>query len=430
MKTKCLFLFSILTVQTTLGGKLNLYQDSIQVDFTEIENAAEASKDLWNLNLYGPIILVDPSNREILTNFQDTAKTLRKEGEIYTGILPDNVNISNTALEWGGIKWAMIILPLPENKEERLNLVLHELFHSVQPELGFIANNPNNDHLDKKDGRIYLKLELQALKMAVAEYSEKEREKHLTNAFAFRDFRRKLYPGSDTTENLLELNEGIAEFTGVICSGRDEQNIKEHFLKTIEVFFTYPTFVRSFAYQTVPIYGYLLSLQCRYWNMNITGTTDLTYYFIREFGLELPDKIEKDIYTLYKYEEILKEETEREERILKKLAEYRIKFIDNPHLELHFENMSISFDPRNITPLEKHGSVYPNIRVVDNWGILTAEKGALLSPGWDKITVSQPVKIENNAIYGEGWTLMLKKEWEIMKQSDGNYFLIKKEIPQ
>lgn len=54
--------------------------------------------------------------------------------------------------------------------------------------------------------------------------------------------------------------------------------------------------------------------------------------------------------------------------------------------------MNVSFDPRNIIPVEDKGTVYPQIRVTDNWGILEVTKGALMSPNWDKISVSSPVK--------------------------------------
>jgi len=86
---------------------------------------------------------------------------------VFIGILPANINISNTALKWGNMKWAMVILPLPDNKFERIDLIAHELFHMAQPELGFQAEHPVNSHVDKFKGRFYLTLELEALKKAL-----------------------------------------------------------------------------------------------------------------------------------------------------------------------------------------------------------------------------------------------------------------------
>ncbi|MFP8894102.1 hypothetical protein [Chryseobacterium sp. EZn1] len=88
--------------------------------------------------------------------------------------------------------------------------------------------------------------------------------------------------------------------------------------------------------------------------------------------------------------------------------------------------MNVSFDPRNIMPVEDLGTVYPNIRITDLWGILTIENGALMSPNWDKISISNPVKTENRKVSGDGWTLELKHGYTITKdEGSGNYKLSK-----
>ncbi len=81
--------------------------------------------------------------------------------------------------------------------------------------------------------------------------------------------------------------------------------------------------------------------------------------------------------------------------------------------------MNISFDPRNIIPLENFGTVYPNIRVTDNWGILTVKEGALLASNWGSIRVSEPTDFEDKITKGKGWTLELNKNWNIEKTEDG-----------
>jgi len=46
-------------------------------------------------------------------------------------------------------------------------------------------------------------------------------------------------------------------------------------------------------------------------------------------------------------------------------------------MKIFLENMSISFDPRNLVPLDDVGTVYPNLRITDNWQILSVDSGAL-----------------------------------------------------
>ncbi len=274
-------------------GQLTMY-DNISTVFDEIETATRKNINLWNKDLYGAILLVDPQTRQLFANELDTAGILKPDESIYTGILPENINIANTAIEWNGKSWAMIMLPLPENKYERIDLLAHESFHREQSSLGFKLNNPDNNHLDLKEGRIYLRLELEALKSAI-ESSEEEILHHLTSALIFRKYRNLLYPGIDTMENQLELNEGIATFTGLIISGRDEKQAKEHIANSINTFFTNPTYVRSFAYNTTPAYGYLLYNKDKKWNKQITATTDLTAFFTEAFNINWPTDLQKTI---------------------------------------------------------------------------------------------------------------------------------------
>lgn len=429
MKQSVLIAVSFLLIHSVKGQKQPVANDSISVYFDEIKTAAKNNAGLWNKDLYGPIMLVDPKTRAIFANEKDTEALLKPEGTIYSGILPDHINIANTALNWSGKRWAMIMLPLPQNKQNRITLLAHESFHSIQPSLGFTFNNAENNHLDQKEGRIYLRLELEALKKAILSSSEKELKEHLTNALIFRKYRHSLYSNSALTENGLELNEGMAEFTGITVSGRNKMQTAAVLANGIDRFFKNPTFVRSFAYYTTPVYGYLLYHKHQDWNKKITAKTDLTEYFIKEFAVNLPADLKKTadkVSDHYHGKTVIEEEIRREEKRKKLIAEYKARFIDNPHFELRFEKMNVSFDPRNIMPVEDQGTVYPNIRVTDLWGILTVENGALMSPNWDKISITNPVTTEGKKVSGDGWTLELNNGYTIKKDEvSGNYKLIK-----
>jgi hypothetical protein len=414
-----LILLFVLFIPKINGQKKTISYDSISVYFDEIKAASGKNIELWGKDVYGPMILIDPQSREFFTNESDKAE-----------IFPANMNIANTALDWKGKKWAMIMLPLPQNKYDRIGLLAHESFHRIQPALGFELNNVENNHLDQREGRIYLRLELEALKKGAESTSEKEQQKHLVNALIFRKYRHGLYGGSAVSENLLELNEGIAEYTGLIISGRNKTQAASFLTNGIDDFFKNATFVRSFAYHTIPVYGYSLYNKDKNWNKKITAKMDLTDYFIKAFNIHIPVNLNdavKKISDQYKGKTIIEEETKREEKIKRLIAEYKLKFIEHPHFEIKFEKMNISFDPRNIVPIENQGTVYPNIRVTDKWGILTVENGALMSSNWDKISISLPVKTEGKKISGDGWTLELTDEYIIKKDdSNGNYKLVRK----
>lgn len=421
---------AVFVLNQSIRGQQSVSQDSISVFFDELKTAAHTNTELWSKDLYGPTILINPESRTFFANEQDDVGSLQPNGNIYSGVLPGNINIANTAIDWNGKKWAMIMLPLSQNKHNRINLLAHESFHRIQPSLGFTFKNSDNNHLDQKGGRIYLRLELEALKKAIQSRSEKEKYQHLTNALTFRKYRHQLYENSDSSENQLELNEGLAEFTGVIISNRNKADVSAFFQNEINEFFKNPTFVRSFAYYTIPVYGYLLYNKDKNWNKSISGSTDLTDYFIKAFKISIPRDLKKAVQgasVAYNGKNIQKKEAEREERTKKLIAEYKLKLITQPHFEIKFEKMNISFDPRNIVPVEDKGTVYPNIRVTDRWGILTVDKGAaLMSPNWDKISISNPVKTEGKKISGEGWILELMDGYTVGKDDvTGNYKLIK-----
>ncbi|OPB98741.1 hypothetical protein BAS10_03440 [Elizabethkingia meningoseptica] len=404
--------------------------DKLSEYFREIKNATGKESKLWNKDLYGGILLVDPKSRQVYSNESDAKNSLAPHQDIYTGTLPGNINIANTSVQWNGKTWAMIMLPLSKDKYDRINLLAHELFHTVQSSLGFPQGNKESNHLDQKDGRTYLRLELEALKKAVLSDSQKEQRKHLTNAFMFRKYRNILFPGSNETENQLELNEGLAEYTGFVISGRNKEQTKQHFSDNINSFLKNPTYVRSFAYNTTPVYGYLLSQKDKYWNQKVTANSNLTDVFIKALNIKIPADVKAAVEKIspeYDGASIIKEEQIREEKIKIRIAEYKAKLIEQPHLEIRFEKMNVSFDPRNILPIEDKGTVYPNIRVTDNWGILEVKNGALMYPNWDRMSISIPAKINDQLVEGDGWTLQLNSNYTVKKDEKGNnYILIKK----
>lgn len=425
--TSILFVFIL---QIVAAQKNKTTGDSIANYFDEIKIATKKHAPLWNKNLYGPILLVDPATRAVYANVPDSAGVLQSNGAVYSGNLPGNINIANTAIHWNGKDWAMILLPhLPETRKGRINLMAHELFHKAQPLLGFKPHDPINNHLNEKDGRVYLRLELEALKMALTSTTDTEINKNITNALSFRKFRYSIYPAADSTENMLELNEGLAEFTGVMMRGENKVKLIEHFKQSIDSFLKNPTFVRSFAYHTTPVYGYLLYTRKKQWNKEINASSLLTDYFIKAFKISFPNDLMKLVLTLmdqYNGSAIIDEETKREERTKQLLAEYKYKFIEQSHFEIRFEKMNIAFDPRNMMPVEDKGTVYPTIRVTDKWGILEVSDGALISAQWDKISVTNPTSLEGKNIKGTGWVLTLNEGYVVEKGPDGNYKLLKR----
>jgi len=415
--------------RVAIGQTFSTPEQAYASYFEELRVAESQNFDLWDRDMYGPVLLVNPQSREVFANFPDRAGALVRDGDVYHGRLPENININNTMTYWNGVTWAMVMLPLPPYKPDRITLLAHELFHVAQQSLGFKGYSPDNSQLDQKDGRIYLRLELEALRKALEANTYSEMKINLTNAFIFRECRYSIYPQAKFTENLLELNEGLAEYTGFMVSNRSPQEAVYHFEMTINEFVKFPTFVRSFAYETIPAYGYLLQKTDEYWNKDVTEQTNLTDFFIREFGITIPSDfqvVEHSIENRYDGPLIRAEETSRESLRDEQVAKYMDDFIKNPHLVIRFEQRKLTFDPTDVIPLDDKGNVYPNIRVTDIWGILDVHNGALMSPHWDMITVGAPTSNNSGVVSGDGWTLHLTPGYSVVQDpANGNYFLVR-----
>lgn len=419
-------LFTALAIQAS-----PYFADSLLLYFKQVEEATHLHQGLWDKDIYGPILLVDPETREAYANLPDAEGFLRFEKGIYQGTLPKEVTFSNTDIQWSGTHWAMVMLPLSRNKRDRIDLITHELFHVAQPSLGFNLRREENNHLDIREGRIYLRLEMEALKAALKAQRLNRAEEHLRNALLFRKYRHMLYRGSETTENGLELLEGLATYTGQIMSGRDKWQWREYLIRQIEQFERVPSFVRSFAYETVPVYGFFLYQKDNHWNKKVDGDTQLTEFFSEVFGVDrriLLQSYVKQVAEDYRGRTIAEEESKRELANNTLLDIYREKFLEQPRLEIRLENMNMAFDPQSLIPLdEDEGTVYPTITLSDNWGVLTVKKGgALLRNDWRWVIVSEPLEVTDVRIIGEGWVIELNEGYHINRNSEANYLLIRK----
>ncbi len=389
---------------------------------------------LWGVSLCGPMILVEPATRMIVANQTDAEGNLLKKGNVFVGRLPEKETIANTATRWAGVKWTMVIWPLPSNTQARARLMMHELFHRVQDDLGLPASNPSNNHLDTRDGRIWLQLEWRALRRAL-EASGAESRKALEDALIFRRYRRSLFPDSDSTERGLEMNEGLAEYTGVRLRGSTERESVAYLSKQLETAESKQTFVRSFAYASGPAYGFLLDRSRSGWRRGLKPSDDLGVLSQERYSIKLPAKLELEAEqrsARYGGESLSVSETERAIKRKTRSAEYRARLIDGAILILPLtEKMSYGFDPNNVESLDGVGTIYPTLQVSDAWGILEVTRGALMilgGPGVSRVQVTAPSDPARRRLEGDGWTLELSEGWNVVPGArKGDYKIRKNE---
>lgn len=80
----------------------------------------------WSKALYGPIMFVDPRSGNVVANQADLEHKLAPQDGVFVGTLPGNINPANTAFDWAGVHWTMVMWPVSEFRQSRERLLLHE----------------------------------------------------------------------------------------------------------------------------------------------------------------------------------------------------------------------------------------------------------------------------------------------------------------
>ncbi|HYU53821.1 MAG TPA: hypothetical protein VEK37_12800, partial [Gemmatimonadaceae bacterium] len=247
---------------------------------------------LWGRSLCGPIALVDRQTRIVIANDTVGARHFIRLGDAYLTTLPDNQYVANTSFQWAGRTWTMVALPLPRDRFARVDLLMHEVFHREQQALGLQQLDALNNQLDMRAGRTWLRLEYRALARALESLPDPGAARHhVESALIFRALRRSLYPGSDSLEATLEIQEGLPEYTGQRLAMQLTGEGSARVAKYVREYESTPTFVRAFAYATGPAIGVLLDQFSPGWrdavrtNRDLSGLLAQAIHFRRPAGL-------------------------------------------------------------------------------------------------------------------------------------------------
>ena len=395
--------------------------------FKETETASRG-QHIWKEQVYGPMMFVDPVSRQTYANMPDSAGILKPDGPIFSGVLPNDVLIANTAIHWAGKLWSVMLWPLPTDRDERVNLMEHESFHRTQDEMGLPGRSPTADDLSTMYGRIYFLLELQALKAALSKPVNK-RAFDLTNALKFREKRRELFPATFPNERILEMNEGLAEYTGVIL-GRPKDSILQHLYYQVDTAGNRKSFIRSSAYITGPVYGYLLFQKYPRWTLKVDSNSDFPSLIAKYYHITPPRRQANEpvaaLEKKYNGESIIRSEKLKEEKRRQIANDYTDLFNHKPVLTITLVKVLVEFNPNTLFDLGEYGTVYPTADVKDTWGELTVNSTGMLMKDWKVITLPAGEAITENGriVEGPGWKITLKDNWRLVKLDGMHYGLV------
>jgi hypothetical protein len=422
-----------LGVTATAAAQQAIDTELARAFFAEAEALGREGRPLWGIGLDGPMLFVDARTREAVANVADTLGVLREAAGVWVGVLPSEVGVANTAVDWAGRRWTMLVWPLPYGRLSRGRLMVHEMFHRVQPELGLAGADATNAHLDSEEGRLLLRLEWRALQLALADTGA-ARLRALSDAIWFRSRRQERFPAGAAEERALELNEGLAEYTGMRVAlpanaraGWAAVQIENYDARASE-----SAVGRSFAYATGPALGFLLDAADETWRTRVDGETDLSRLLAEAYGISADgERGLSERWVPYGGERLAVEESGRSRAFAAREARMRARFVDGPTLTLPAtEEMRYTFNPGEVVPYGEGGTVYLTTEVRDTWGLLKVTMGGalLIREGRRiaRIIVPAPGEGEPDARRGDGWTLDLRDGWELVPGGRAGDFLVVK----
>jgi hypothetical protein len=395
--------------------------------FREVETICnnDAGK-LWGKNLYGPLMFVDRQSRKIFANQPDKEGLLKGKDGVYTGDYPKERIIFNIAIDFGGITYAMAPLPPREDEYQIKAAALHGLFHCFQKSSGIEPSRFNTKNMDEKEARLWLKLEWRALKNAINNAGE-QRVQAIRDALIFRGTRREIFPQFTIDENKFEDYEGLTTFTYTLLCTTSMEDTRSKLLESLDRIYKFQSYARSYGLISGGLYGFLVYEKGFDFKKIQNDSVDLGNIAKELYNIQLP-VVKRDVAGSlalnYDVQSINTEEEQRLAEIKDRHKKQLATFTDKPIVFMELESPYFDFEPEDIRSLDTLGTIYTAIRVSDNWGKLTVDKGGCLisyNLKYLRITAKNFTESKNH-YYGDGWHLILNDDWEMVKMEQ-NFFI-------
>ena len=411
--------------------KSNIYftPEKAKYYFSEIEAACNRDNGkMWGKNLYGPVMFIDRPTRKIVANMPDNDGILKLKDGIYTGSYPKEMIIDNSSKTFGGTLYASAALMPREDTLRTIGMALQGLYLSHLISSGREIPRYNTRQIDDKNARLWLKLEWHALRKALSSKGDIQKQS-LRDALIFRGARRELFPKEIRDEDAFESVMGLSMLTYAIFSATSTEQAGQNLLKSLNDFYEFQSYSRTYGFIHGALYGFLAYEKGFNFKNPLPDTLDLAGVAKELYEIQLPEicrDVAGSLALGYDLENIYKEEETRLTEIKDRLHRRISVFTEKPVVFFELESPYFDFEPEEVRSLDTLGTIYNSIRVLDNWGKLTVEKGGcLVSSNLKSIRVTAKNLTESkNHFSGDGWHLILNSDWQMVKV-ENNYFVRK-----
>jgi hypothetical protein len=364
----------------------------------------------------------------MFANRPDKDGLLKLKDGVYIGFFPKELLISTAGVEYGGTLFAMSPLPMVEDSFRiKINSV-HSLFHCFQKTSGMDPTNYRVRLMDQKNSRLLLKLEWRALRNAVNTDGE-QRIQSIRDALIFRGARREFNSAEIAEENKFEIYEGLATLTYTLLCNNSMREQRLFLMENLDRIYRSQSYSQRYGFVHGGLYGFLAYEEGFDFKSMKNDSLDLGVLVKNLFNIQLPPicrDVAGSLALGYDVESIYQEEETRLANIKEAIHRQVSVFTEKPVVYLELESPSFDFEPEDIRSLDTLGTIYTAIRISDNWGKLTVDKGGcLVSYNLRSLRITAKNFNETkNHIYGDGWNLILNSDWEIVKMNE-NYFVRK-----
>jgi hypothetical protein len=368
---------------------------------------------LWGVSLCGPMVIVDQATR--------TRATSQPEPE---GPAPRLSGFADGPVSWGGVRWFSFPLSMlsPNDADIRQQIMLHGLFHHIQPQLELMPSDGFNEHLDTLEGRVFMQLEWRALRRAV-ETNGRERAVAIADALAFRQERRRLFPGAADNERRDEIREGLASYTGIAAWADSPAAARRAAAIAAAGGELQQSFVGNFEAASGPAYGVLLDELLPEWRRQVRATSDLGDLLAS--ATDRPPTPDLGAAAARYDGAALRTAEEARDRAQQvRVAELRARFVDGPVLTMPAGGSGTS-DTRNSVGIPDVGTVlFNNFTLSAPWGRFNADSGVLRAVDGRTLAVPVTKPLEGTTLQGDGWTATLNSGWVVRPAARPGSFAI------
>lgn len=384
---------------------------------------------LWGKSIWGTVFLINPQTGEFVSNI-DTLGYKTIHGEYFVGTLPDSLN-NGTPPNLG--KNVLSVFYYEEQGiEAGVDLVLHDRFHCIQPEINLSGPSSIASHLTQSANRITIRMEWYYLHQAVVNEGITQ-SAFIDSALFMRNYRRSTSPNVENDENGLEIIEGTAQFTGFhLMSLDDKSRMKEKIKGFYEEMEPLDNYDRTHGYLTGLFYCHLIhELSGSDWYKDIKYEADLGSVLEQKLSKVKPKNITiESIRNTSKYQQIEEEEKAKEQQQNLKIKNIKEQFQNMPHLKLPYagQNAQFFFSPSDLVTIDSLGVYSPFFKITAAWGVLHVNKGGMLINNFESIIVTtlNLQQDENTFNSDSTWRLELSSGWHILEEEDNNYELKQK----